>query len=239
MTLEEILSLVEKLGIKSVIVAPIIFIAISIFKTKFAQDLMGKLSDIFIERFIRNKVKSKTETRELNASDIENHDIFNQISFWIYSIVPTMTFSTDYRTAVFRAYLTIYLKIYRNNIEHFIKSKDYENMDAPQILKAFHNLVNMTVYEYEKEMSEVGIPNVIIEKMKLKNNDNIHLTFDLVDGIASSHHYDSDKNLLKVYSILNILATVLENTLYNSEEICNTINGQLKGMTFNKFTEPK
>ena len=202
------------------------------------QELFGKISDFFIEKFIRSKVKSNAE-RDLNESDIENHDIFNQISFWVYSIVPTMNFSTDYRTAVFRSYLTIYLKTYKRNIEHFIKSKEYEKMDAPQMLRAFHNLVNMTVYEYEKEMSEIGIPNVIIEKMKIKNNDNIHLTFDLVDGIASSHHYDSNKNLLKVYSILNILATVLENTLYNSEEVCNSINGQLKGLTFNKFTEPK
>ncbi len=226
------------MGIKGVIITPIIFVLFSIFKTKFIQDNLTKLSDIFIERFIKNKVKSKSETRDLNGSDIENHDIFNQVSFWLYSIVPTMGFSTEYRTAVFRAYLSIYLKTYKNNIEVFVRSKDYEGMDAPQILKAFHNLVNMTVYEYEKEMSETGIPNVIIEKMKIKNNDNIHLTFDLVDGIASSHYYDSDKNLLKVYSILNILSTVLENTLNSSQDVCNGINGQLKGMTFKGKSEP-
>ena len=111
-------------------------------------------------------------------------------------------------------------------------------MDEPQILKAFLNLINQTVYDYEREMVEVGIPSVIIEKMKIKNNDNILLTIDLVEGICSSQFYDSEKNLLKVYSILNIIMSVLENTVNGSESICNTINGQLKGMEFSGYVEP-
>jgi hypothetical protein len=111
-------------------------------------------------------------------------------------------------------------------------------MDDPQILKAFLNLVNQTVFDYEREMVEVGIPAIIIEKMKIKNNDNILLTIDLVEGICSSQFYDSEKNLLKVYSILNILMSVLENTVNGSEVVCDSINGQLKAMTFNGKTEP-
>jgi hypothetical protein len=112
-------------------------------------------------------------------------------------------------------------------------------MDEPQILKEFLNLINHTVYDYEREMIEVGITPIIIEKMKVKNNDNILLTIDLVEGICSSPFYDSDKNLLKVYSILNIIMSILENTVNGSEAICNTINGQLKGLSFEGKTEPK
>jgi hypothetical protein len=74
--------------------------------------------------------------------------------------------------------------------------------------------------------------------MKVKNNDNITLTFDLIEGVCGSQFYDSDKNLLKVYSILNILLSVLENTISNSESVCNSINGQLKGLNFEGRTEP-
>jgi len=45
--------------------------------------------------------------------------------------------------------------------------------------------------------------------------------------------------LLKVYSILNILLTILENTINSSEGVCNSINGALKGLTFEGKTEPK
>ena len=39
--------------------------------------------------------------------------LFNYIDLWSYSKVPTIQFSTDYRTVVFRKYLTIFLKSYK------------------------------------------------------------------------------------------------------------------------------
>ena len=78
--------------------------------------------------------------------------------------------------------------------------------------------------------------------MKAKNNDTITLTIDLIEGICTSQFYDSQNNYLKVYSILNILLSVLENTIGNSESVCNSINGQLKGLVFsdgiNVYKEP-
>ena len=153
-------------------------------------------------------------------------------------MIPTLKFSTDYRTAVFRKYLTLYLKSYKSNILKFVTSKEYESMDEPLIIKTFLNLINMTVYDYERDFIVAGIPSIVIEKMKIKNNDNIILTIDLVEGVCSSHFYNSENNLLKVYSILNILMTILESTISNSEDICNSINGALKGMTFENYTEP-
>jgi hypothetical protein len=111
-------------------------------------------------------------------------------------------------------------------------------MDEPQIQKAFLNLINQTVYDYEREMVEVGITPIIIEKMKVKNNDNILLIIDLVEGVCSSHFYNSENNLLKIYSMFNILLTILESTVNNAEGVCNNINGQLKGLSFEGKTEP-
>ena len=229
----------EKHGFKSIIGIILIIIVYSVIKSEWFGNKISKISDWFIDKFMSNKVKDvESSVRKINISDIDNHDIFNYIDFWTYSKVPTFQFSTEYRTAVFRKYLTIYLKNYKRNIEKFVKDKTYETMDEPQILKAFLNLINQTVYDYEREMVEVVIPSVIIEKMKIKNNDNILLTIDLVEGICSSQFYDSEKNLLKVYSILNIIMSVLENTVNGSESICNTINGQLKGMEFSGYVEP-
>jgi hypothetical protein len=100
-------------------------------------------------------------------------------------------------------------------------------------------MINMTIYDYEREADEVGIPKIVIEKMKSKNNDTITLTMDLIEGVCGSQFYAHDKNLLKVYSILNILLSVLENTISNSNNVCNNINGALKGLTFEGKTEPK
>ena len=156
----------------------------------------------------------------------------------MYSKVPTFQFSTEYRTAIFRKYLTIYLRNYKKNISKFTLSKDYQEMDDAKLHTNLLNLINLTVYDYEKECDDVGIPKIIVEKMKVKNNDTIALTLDLIEGVCSSQFYKSEKNLLKVYSILNILLSVLENTISNSENVCNSINGQLKGLTFDGKKEP-
>jgi hypothetical protein len=235
----DLLKLIQDHGIKGVIFVLVMILLYGMGKSKWLGLWLSKMSDKFVERFIKKETKDiNTGVRKINDSDITNHDIFNYIDFWTYSKVPTFQFSTEFRTAVFRKYLTIYLKNYKRNIEKFLADKSYETMDEPQILKGFLNLINQTVYDYEREMVEVGITPIIIEKMKVKNNDNISLTIDLVEGVCSSQFYNSENNLLKIYSILNILLTVLESTVNNAEGVCNTINGQLKGMEFNGYVEP-
>ena len=111
-------------------------------------------------------------------------------------------------------------------------------MDAAKLRTTLLNLVNSIIYDYEREAQDAGIPKIVIEKMKAKNNDTITLTIDLIEGVCSSQFYQSEKNLLKVYSILNIILSVLENTISSSESVCNSINGQLKGLTFDGKKEP-
>lgn len=233
MGISELSSLIDKYGIKGAIFIILVFLMITMIKSKWFNDLLSKLSERIVERFMRNKAKDlSSKVKHITDSDISNHDIFNYIDFWMYSKVPTLQFSTEYRTAVFRKYLTIYLKSYKRKIQDFVTDKEYQEMDDAKIWKALLNLINQIVYEYEEGMTESGIPKIVINKMKVKNNDTITLTIDLIEGICNSQFYDSDKNLLKVYSILNILLSVLENTISNSEAICNSINGQLKGLSF-------
>ena len=238
MSISDISSVLEKYGIKGGIFVIIIFLLITMIKSSWFSNLLSKVSDKLVERFMRNKTKDSNSVRHITDSDITNHDIFNYIDFWTYSKVPTIQFSTEYRTAVFRKYLTIYLKSYKRKIQEFVNKKEYQEMDDAKVWKALLDLINQIVYDYEKEMTDAGIPKIVIDKMKVKNNDTITLTIDLIEGICNSQFYDSDKNFLKVYSILNILLSVLENTISNSEAICNSINGQLKGLTYEGKTEP-
>jgi len=239
MGLDSIASLIEKYGFKGALFIMIIFVVFSALKSKWFSDLLSKFSDKFVERFMKSKTKDiNSQVKMITESDITNHDIFNYIDFWMYSKIPTFQFSTEYRTVVFRKYLIIYLRSYKKNINDFVSKKEYQSMDDSQIWKTLLDLINRIVFTYEKEMEEAGIPKVVIEKMKTKNNDTISLTIDLIEGICNSQFYTSDKNLLKVYSILNIMLSILENTISNSEHVCNSINGQLKGLSMDGKTEP-
>lgn len=234
----DITALIEKYGYKGAIFVIIALILITLMKSKWVMGILSKISDKFVERFMRDKTKGMDKQNMITESDITNHDIFNYIDLWTYSKVPTIQFSTDYRTAVFRKYLTIYLKSYKKTLSTFLSDKNYQMMDNAQIWKSLLDLINRVVYDYEREMVDAGIPKIVIEKMKSKNNDPITLTIDLIEGVCNSQFYTSDKNLLKMYSILNIMLSVLENTIANSESVCNSINGSLKGLKFDGKIEP-
>jgi hypothetical protein len=230
MGINDIISLLEKYGIKGGIVVFLVVILYLVYKSKILNKLINTLSERYVESFMRKK--GKKEVVEINISDIENHDIFNYIDFWSYSKIPTFKFSTEYRTVVFKKYLIIYLESHKVYLNNFISSKKYLTMNDSELCKSFLALINDTVHLYEKNMDDNNIPQIIIDKMKVKNNVTISLTIDLIEGICNSQFYKSDDNLLKVYSILNIMLSILENTIQNSEQVCNSINGQLKGLAF-------
>ena len=204
--------------------------AYKVVKTEWFKGVISQFFEKMIRRYVKNKSTNISHT--LGEADITNHDIFNYMDFWAYSKIPTFNFSTEYRTFVFRKYLSVFLKSYKNNLQKFVLEKEYKDMGDAELLKSLLNLVNKTIYDYERELLDDGIPKIIIEKMKSKNNDNLDLILDLINSVCSSNFYDSEHNYLKVYSILNILLSVLESTVNSSESICNSINGQLKGLKY-------
>jgi hypothetical protein len=127
MGLTDIASIMEKYGFKGSIFVIFVFLIISMLKSSWFSGVLSKLSDSFVEKFMRSKVKDvNSHVKAIADSDITNHDIFNYIDFWTYSKVPTIQFSTEYRTAVFRKYLTIYLKSYKRKIFHVEMWKQIE-----------------------------------------------------------------------------------------------------------------
>lgn len=200
----------------------------SLFKPQVFNNVIDKIVTYF---------KSK-KTQIVTESNIQNHDLFNYIDFWIKSSIPTMEFSTRFREEVFRKYLEIYLEEYKKGVTSFINDKNYKEMDESELWKSFLDIINEIVSNYEKRSLEAGIPAVVVFKMKIRNNDTIKLMMDLVNNISRSDFYKSEDNHLKIYSIMNIVLSILENTIDNSKGVCDSINGELKGLKFKGETEP-
>lgn len=238
MNVDDFIKVFDKYGFKGLVVFLILTVIYIFIKSKWFSALVSKISDVIIENFMKKKTSKEVKNKTIGEGDIINHDIFNYIDFWMYSKVPTFQFSTEYRTVVFRKYLTVFLRKHRENIKKFVENKSFENMTDTELWASLLSLINTTIYDYEREMENIGIPKIVIEKMKVKNNDTISLTIDLIEGVCNSQFYDSEGNFLKIYSILNIMLSILENTISNSEQICNSINGQLKGMSMDGKIEP-
>lgn len=175
----------------------------------------------------------------IEESDIINHDFFNYVDFWIYNQVPSMILRTQYRTAVFRKYLHIYFKTYRNTLQDFVRSGSYKTMSSTELRRTLLHLITDTIRNMEIEMREIGIPDVIITKMKNVLSDRINLTMDLINSICDSSFYDSSENYLKIYSFLNIIHSILDNTISNISSVCDDINGEMAGLSIDGFVEPK
>jgi hypothetical protein len=242
--LEQVNTLIELYGLPTAIVVILIVLLITLVKSRYFADLTFK----FFKKWINNRFKRKEKKTKdgeapsptvikVTESDVINHEIFNHIDFWLYSHIPTVEFSTKYRTVVFRKYLHIYFKAYKDTLHIFVNSGNYKKMDDSELRQALMKLITDTIYKYESEMALIGIPPVIINKMKAKNNDTLNLTIDLINSICDSRFYNSENNLLKVFSLLNIILSILENTIANSVEVCDSINGELKGLSMDGFTE--
>lgn len=107
-------------------------------------------------------------------------------------------------------------------------------MSDSELWRSLLTLMNDIVYSYETELVNAGIPKVVVEKMKVRNNDIITLTINLIENVCNSQFYKTENNLLKIYSVLNIILSILENTIQNSEPVCNSINGELRGQRINE-----
>jgi hypothetical protein len=224
-------------GIGSIVASTLALIVWIIDKTIGLPGIITRIFYKILDSFLKDKIKNIKEISTIKETDVINHDIFNYIDYWIYSKVPTIQYSTEYRTIVFRKYLKIFLQKHKSNLQTWVQDKSFEEMDNSQLWNSLLSLINNIIHDYEVEMELNGIPKIIIEKMKVKNNETISLTIDWLESVCSSQFYDSEKNLLKVYSILNILLSVLEHTISSSANICNLINGQLKGLSMDGKTE--
>ena len=223
-----------------ILVAILTLIVISLVKTTFIKNYTTKVIDNLLNKIKGGKRKTVSEqSLSVEESDVMHHDIFNYITFWLESNIPTMIFLTDFRTVVFKKYLVIFFETYHDNLKTFIKDGSYKKMSKSELKQELIHLLTNIIYDYELEMKKQGIPDVVILKMKEKNNETLNVIMELVNSITNSNFYDTEDNLLKMYSFLNIILAILDSIISNAETVCNNINGELKGLTMDGVTEPK
>ena len=175
---------VDAYGLGGVVLMVLALIGSSLVKSKWFSEWWSKSTDKILEWFMRKKTKNIDA--DLSESDIINHDLFNYIDFWLNSKIPTIQFSSEYRTIVFRKYLSAFLRYYKEKTFKFISSNKYREMDQSELWKSLLEMTNEIIHSYERECEDSGVPKIVIMKMKSKNNETIDLTIDLIQNIINS-----------------------------------------------------
>lgn len=238
MELDKIMEMITKYGITTTLLAIIIFLLIYMAKANLLKDLIKSFTDKLKKK--EKAVEEDTSKKiEISDSHIINHELFNYIDFWVYSKLPTMQIRTEFRTVVFKRYLHHQFKSYKDLIHVFVNDDSYKLLDNSQLRKKILKLITDIVFDYESKMRADGIPEVIINKMKAKNNDTLNLTIDLINSVCDSDLYVTKYNLLKMYTFLNIFHAILENMMTHCENASNELNGELSGLVFQGVKEPK
>jgi hypothetical protein len=233
--LNEIIKLINENGVLTVTVAVVLFIILKKVKLDFVSDLFKKITNKTTKKQAQNQVSKKVS---LSESDIINHEIFNYVDYWVYSVMPTLILKSDFRTYVFRDYLQEQFRAYKKVLTDFAIDGSYKDMDWSELRKTMLRCISDIVFEYESKMRAEGIPEIIIIKMKAKNNDTISLMNDLINTI-NEERYSSPNNLLPVYTFLNFMNAILENMMQHCENVSNELNGELSGLTYKGYKEPK
>lgn len=236
MDFKEIIILLSSYGITGSVLITILYGLRFIFKTEWFNLYMNRTIDKIFTK--KNKSVTKKDIPIIDDSKITNNPIFDYIDLWLNTRIHSLTFSNDFRTVVFRKYLSIYLLKYKTNLKDYVMSRDYQDMDGEELYNSMIKLLNKTIYDYESELVLIGIPPLVIKKMKESNTQTIMLITDLIEGICHGNIYVGDKNYLKMFSILSIIYSILLNVINNAVPVCNSINGALQGMTFEGEMEP-
>jgi hypothetical protein len=92
MGIDDITTLLESYGIGGGLFIILAYIIIAGIKSEWFSGFLSKVSDKFIETFMKSKTKDVDVIRNITDSDITNHDVFNYIDFWTYSKIPTFQF---------------------------------------------------------------------------------------------------------------------------------------------------
>lgn len=237
MDYKTIIELIDKYGFWTGIGIVVITLLFALAKVDSVVSIFHK-GYLAVKKFFSRNEYEKNSKVTFKDSDIINHEIFNYIDFWLYSSIPTLKFKTEYRTAIFRKYLTIYFNQYKDSLYVFVHDGRYKDMDNATLKATLYSLFNDIVSKYESAMREAELPNPVISKMKMKNNETYTLLLELTNSVCDNHFYNTEKNMLKMFTILNILNATLEYTINVSSEVCDNINGELSGKEYGGFKEP-
>lgn len=134
------------------------------------------------------------------------------------------------RREVFRDFATNRL----NNLIKFVKSLkevDFKKMNNEELFFYFTENIYKTKELSTSEVSHLGIPIEVIERIKVIENDEVKIFNNLVANICASNS-DYISNNEKVAVIIDFLCALSGVSVVNAENSIESLNGQLDGLVY-------
>lgn len=189
-----------------------------------------------LDLFIHNKC-----TLKFNAKQLVKHQIFRDLNYWLKTGIKAIQIKSaihkkdeeDYiknKEKMAKEVIRINFETTLESLTKFLEENDLDNMDEEVACAYLMDCLTKNDITIRQRYIERGISDKFIHKFSVINNMGEQIIFTAVKNIF---HKGSDLNTpTKMYLAFNTLDGYLNVIFNNMAETIDTINGDLKGETF-------
>lgn len=174
-----------------------------------------------------NKAFSKKDDGHLNTNiPISQHDFFQFLTDTYNYKMETFVFTSDQKKLVFTVYFKIILKVMHDEWKDFLEDDLLLTYNQSELKSNFTKKFRSVIDEYDSKARSIGIPNIVIEKVKLLQTAQHNEVVENVGDIIDNPYYTS--NYARIHAVFNYYKIVTSLFIHNAKTGVNDLNGQLE-----------
>lgn len=160
----------------------------------------------------------------------ETHPLFSELEQSLFNI-KNITFGNEGRTEMFRLMLTEQYNIFAEYARKFL-SANYEFKSPVDFRNQCRQLIVNIIKAYEERWSKLGVPQIVIDKIRDLYQGRIQLILSDIDTIAFYRAEDNYEEAL-FFILTSILFMLKFGITIDSIKLLKELNGELKSYKFN------
>lgn len=162
--------------------------------------------------------------------DLTRHPFFASMQHSVKYRIPHLDIAEPCRKLICRDLLKIKFTVFLRNIQDFLQHGDLNSMSVEHFHESAVMVVSTSVVEYEQQMREAGIPEVVIDRFGHWHQNTLELIMGLIENASNSRFYRD--NNARMVAILDWLQAAFQITLLDAEKTLTSLNGELDGIVY-------
>lgn len=168
----------------------------------------------------------------LKNKDLKDHIIFKKFDYLLSYRLDNLSTRCVLRKAIYSNLMKIRIQIYKNEFTSFVQNDNFNQLTPQEFRLALMSLLDRIMKEWIEEANKEGVPQFIMDKFSDKVLHLVNGFFgEYIQNISDSTYLYYDNND-RMRAILDLSSVIEEYVLNLLEEMLDSFNGEIKGLTF-------